>query len=264
MKEQCIQEDALDLWTIFEARIVTPAVQGTKPSLGQLAESVGISVRAVQRRLTRSKQKFRAILRQTVADYLPLVGKHGDGLLESELMDLIQTAASLKLLTVSLDDSGTLSLFEFADKTYEEEYSKQDCGELWSSIAAERLESFALELGDHSIDFAILEQSGLVTVQQLWSFPSPPMSLLQLIKEFAKKTGKQSMHDFDSAYPLPICIALYQLAIATAWQRYDQTRLSRMEPSALLKRLPTVLAYDWLDADARQLLESWREDLKSL
>lgn len=95
------------------------------------------------------------------------------------------------------------------------------------------------------------EAQGLLlkSFADLFLHPSPPIELLELIKDFAKA----NLDHPESGLPDEIATALYYTSIATALVRLD-TRISQLPDTDLRSGLRWAMDQAWLDAPARDLL----------
>lgn len=88
------------------------------------------------------------------------------------------------------------------------------------------------------------------TFRDLLSHPTPPVALLDLVKEFGKA---HSTHP-ESLLPREISMALYYTPIAVALVRCGQ-RLSSLPSDTLREGLRRVSQFPWLDEDTRALIQ---------
>lgn len=89
----------------------------------------------------------------------------------------------------------------------------------------------------------------LQSFHDLFCHPHPPLHLLEIVKDFAKRLAA----DPHSPIPRDIARVLYYLSIATAQWRL-QRRISALDTGRLARGLRWALAQPWLDRDAHEIL----------
>ena len=106
---------------------------------------------------------------------------------------------------------------------------------------------------------ALAEAEGLVlgSFQDLLQRPNPPVELLELTKEFAKR----NRNDPDSALPPKVATILYFASIAAALLRCGR-RISTLEDSALIEGFEWAQNQEWVDEPTRRLLQQGAESLR--
>jgi hypothetical protein len=105
---------------------------------------------------------------------------------------------------------------------------------------------------------ALADAQGLLlkSFQDLLYHPNPPLELLKLTKDFAKRHQERP----DSPLPREIATVLYFASIAVAMLRCGQ-RITTLGDAALRKGFEWVLARPWVDERARELM---RDGIKAL
>jgi hypothetical protein len=95
------------------------------------------------------------------------------------------------------------------------------------------------------------EAQGLLlkSFADLFHHPSPPLELLELIKDFAKA----NLDHPESGLPDEIATTLYYTSIATALVRLD-ARITQLPDADLQRGLRWAMEQGWLDAATRELL----------
>jgi hypothetical protein len=83
----------------------------------------------------------------------------------------------------------------------------------------------------------------------LFRHPSPPVEVLELVKDFAKA----NMDHPESCLPREIAAVLYYLSIAAALVRLG-TRITHLSDADVKQGLLWAKRLAWLDADTRKLL----------
>jgi hypothetical protein len=96
------------------------------------------------------------------------------------------------------------------------------------------------------------------TFGELLVHSAPPLSLLRLVKDFAKSS------DFGAAaLPTPVALVLYYAAIAAAFVRHG-TSISSLEAEGLRDGINWVLNQEWLYSDMRTIFETALERLQGV
>ena len=98
----------------------------------------------------------------------------------------------------------------------------------------------------------------LSSFSDLFNHPSPPLPLLQLVKDFAKA----NMDHPESGLPREIATAVYYLSIAAALLRLNE-QISQLPNADLLRGLRWTLEQKWLDEKTRALLNGAVEKLSA-
>ena len=91
----------------------------------------------------------------------------------------------------------------------------------------------------------------LRSFRDLFQHPSPPIELLELVKDFAKLNCDRP----ESVLPTEIATVLYFLSIAAALVRCRR-RITELSDAQLREGFAWALRQSWIDETARELLES--------
>jgi hypothetical protein len=116
-------------------------------------------------------------------------------------------------------------------------------------------EAEALE--SSSIDAFPAGSAKLTSFGDVLRHPSPPLSLLQLIKDFAKAKGVPG----DSPLPREVATVLYYTAIILARVRHGSS-ITSLPDAGLLAALRWALLQHWLDPQVRELFNTGAALLK--
>jgi len=272
MKSDCERDSREDLWIAFNLRLVEPLATSMKPkSLKEIGLILGLEEKGAAKRtqnlIETAKRRFRQLARKLVVQHVPLSGMESeDEIFERELGKLLQSASKAKVLSSPSQASDTLSVLQLVQTDTPEaeiQYSAADLAAIWRDINEMNLEDFVAEvapaLKSKFKDVVVWGGEKLSVVKDLWQHPSPPTDLLQAIKSFAKRSGKERS---ARIYPYEINVVLYHAAIALCWVK-TETIITRDEAPVILKKLPTVLEYDWLDDNVRELFEDWERCLRT-
>ena len=97
----------------------------------------------------------------------------------------------------------------------------------------------------------VSEAQGLLlkSFADLFRHPSPPVELLELVKDFAKG----NLDHPESGLPAEIASALYYISIAVALVRLD-LRISKLSGADLQRGVSWTREQPWLDGATRELL----------
>ena len=87
----------------------------------------------------------------------------------------------------------------------------------------------------------------LGNLDDCWRHPSPPLELLQEIKNAAKP--RKDTPGIGSELALPIRSALYLTSIAAAKVKYGKW-ITGLSPSEFEERFQEVSQYEWIDAES--------------
>jgi hypothetical protein len=88
----------------------------------------------------------------------------------------------------------------------------------------------------------------------LFRHPCPPLELLVLTKDYAKRL----LDSDDSPLPREIALALYYTSILVARDRLGQ-RISALDEAGLAKGVDWLVVQDWVDAETKELLRAGLE-----
>ena len=121
-------------------------------------------------------------------------------------------------------------------------WSTSDLAHLWRHQLATRL-SADLSLPDSS--------TGSRTFADLLQSTAPPLELLELVKQFARRAAAES----PPALPREVAAMLYLAANCAALVQLGR-KISSATPSALAAQLQQALTQPWLDEATRRLLQA--------
>ncbi len=111
-------------------------------------------------------------------------------------------------------------------------------------------------LGEKLEGLRTLDGQPVATFGDLLRHPAPPVALLDLVKEFAKKSGGAGR----GPVPPEVATLLYYLSIGVALFRCGR-RLTRLDGSALREGFHWARAQPWTDEATRELLRRAEDHL---
>jgi len=103
---------------------------------------------------------------------------------------------------------------------------------------------------------AVSQGLSLKSFGDLFRHPNPPVKLLIMVKDFAKRTSLSP----NSLLPSEIAKVLYYSAIAAAILRCSR-RITNLNDASLRCGLEWAISLSWIDSDTRCLLQSCRDAL---
>lgn len=86
--------------------------------------------------------------------------------------------------------------------------------------------------------------------RELFHHPSPPLRLLRLTKDFAKKNWDHP----ESALPRDVTVVLYYLSIVAALVRHGQS-ITKLDNEALRTGISWVIDQPWVDQSTKELCQ---------
>jgi hypothetical protein len=111
------------------------------------------------------------------------------------------------------------------------------------------LADLAPQIGDKLVGLRTPDGRPVVTFGDLLRHPTPPVALLELVKEFAKTSRRSGRRQL----PPEVASMLYYLAIGIALFHYAH-RLTRLSDPALREGFRWARAQSWTDEATRELL----------
>ena len=126
-------------------------------------------------------------------------------------------------------------------------WSEDELCQVWQHQLGSALES---DLNEGETGTTEVSAAQIITFQDLFWHPSPPVEVLRLVKVFAK----QHLEHPHSPLPKEIATGLYYLSIMTALVRTDHL-ISRLDNDALKQGCAWGLQQPWLDESTKELLQ---------
>ncbi|NQU39442.1 MAG: hypothetical protein HQ523_05770 [Lentisphaerae bacterium] len=126
----------------------------------------------------------------------------------------------------------------------------------WATPLAMDLGGLGQAMAEQVETLAVSKQLLLRSFGDLLEHERPPLALLQLSKEFAKRC----LHSPHSTIPHDVARVLYFTTIAAALSRCGQ-RISSLSDARILEGIAWSLDCDWLAEKARTVLRSGQQTL---
>ena len=119
--------------------------------------------------------------------------------------------------------------------------------------------SYHGNMAQHSVEkFSSADGAPIKTFRDLFEHPHPPVELLELTKQFAKRCRNSR----DGPLPDEIATIIYFLSIVSATTKCRR-RISKLDDQSLRYALKWALAQPWLDKSTRDLLEEGYRAVKA-
>lgn len=258
----CVHNRQIDLWKIFEAHVLAPAIAG-RPSPGYAELAMRFDLRDPKQaanRLQTVSRKFQRYVAQAVKDYLPRT--QGDP-------GLADTMHELQEMMAILSKPGGLRLT--ANRDSEDNFSNgYGLSEKTSRTGALHLDLFAeLNLFGSTADLKVAWQHLLRLPFDKWLFATtdaaPDFCLRDMLDEAfgdvelcdkvrsrSKQLGTRENKVTESGLPSSFLAATYLLAIVVAKDR-TKTQISTQSDEQLKIKIEKITASPWLDHESKSL-----------
>jgi RNA polymerase sigma-70 factor (ECF subfamily) len=275
MRSACLRDGQENVWAVFEARLLSPAVTGTPPlPYEQLATQFRFaSAKQAANAIVTAKRKFDDVLRRTVAEYVAEDEDIKAEIIELQRILLRPHAFDARELAHWLascpeDQHGADSALVDADPSHlasllSEQSSANsvwqggDLAALWAECLSLDVRRLLSDLGgalahvDLSGGF-----SGLVTVGEVLHHVHPPLAVLRDLQRLAKRCRRGDV----GRLPGRVAELLYFACIAAALCRHGE-RITRLGDGELAAGWALQLGCHWLDPATRGLLVAASERL---
>ena len=270
MLADCQQQGRVQVWALFEYRVLRPALLDVQPvGYEQLIAQFGFSSPSqAANALVTAKRMFRRVMEDVVAQYAK---DEGEVQVEiSELRAILAAAGPTEqsiLLTAFLSGStethasGTdesvanlvAELF-VVDGRRDRIWEIDDFGSLLKHLLSIPLMEALPSLKSSQIASnqppTVQDAMMQTTLQRLFTDPAPPLSVLEAVKDCARRAA----HDERSNLPSDVASLMYFAAIATAFVR-RQRWISRLDLSVIRQGCEVFLAQSWVGLPFRDLFE---------
>lgn len=117
--------------------------------------------------------------------------------------------------------------------------------QLASSVQLD-LETLGAAFASRLHAFPVAQQPGRLAFRELFQLPSPPLELLNLVKQFAKASRVRG----ESVLPAEIATVIYLISIVVARLRCGQ-RITEQSDESLLYGIQWVIDQRWVDDQTR-------------
>ncbi len=264
VRHECSTKDQLNMWRVFEAQALLPALCGSEPiGYAKICEQYGFrSPKAASNAMQTMSRKFQRCFTEIVADYLPddLSQASSSELAETEMQKLIKVLAkpgNLKLdfsvdgepwsnrFSVCLDANNELGLDRRKLTDGLLFAAPSDLATAWKDICKLPLSEWLLESKGPA-------EAVELTIEDALTQECASVELYDLIRSRSKFWGSRQSPEI----PTEFYAVAYLLAIVAS-ETYLNIRISS-QPSATLRKKALELAErDWLTDSTRALLSNY-------
>ena len=219
---------------VFQRRLLDPVRNGSDPpTYDALAGELKLRDAKTAANLFQTAiRKFNRVLRTSVEGYLPQGVGDRAALIDEELRDLHRVLADSHAfweepIEGDADASGEEWLFDpellVLDDDATKIWSHADLSALWGRLVECRLTDLMAEIGASpstpeghpAVAHGEVEEWSTWSVRGLLESPRPPLEVLRILKEEAKRIGKRADIDRDeTSSPPMVCALIYGVAIA--------------------------------------------------
>ena len=271
MKNECLAENRLDLWTLFLGRVLRLATGQAELSFAALASQLGFpDAKHAANRFQTSCRRFQRLLRQQL---MAVCGEEEIITVYGDLIDALRAAGPLWL--EKLQSFLWCDLPEMSQATGDRPWC--DVGPFVNLAQAGPAvaQDFAAALGTALDATLLIDEGGLAPdltrdllaalrmadgntarLRDILHQPKPSLAALQWIK----RATRAAVDNPDCMIPREVGTALYFLAIAVALTEHG-ARLSKRGDEALCRGLEWSVAQPWIDDDSKARIAAARARL---
>jgi len=259
----CVQSRQLDLWQIFEAHVLAPAIAGRpSPGYAELARRFDLrDPKQAANRLQTVSRKFQRYVAKAVNDYLPRT--QGDRELDDTTHEIQEMVAILSKpgglrLTVNHDSEDNYSdAYGFSEKPSRNGMSHFDLFaelNLFDSTADLNVAwEHILQLPFGRWLFAATDVAPECCLRDMLDEAFADIDLCDRVRSRAKQLGTRQNKVTESGLPSIFLAVTYLLAIVVAKTR-AKTQISTLSDERLATKAERLVASPWLDEESRKLL----------
>ncbi|WP_436717616.1 hypothetical protein U8335_12835 [Roseiconus lacunae] len=261
VRSECFRKGHETKWMIFVALVLRPNLMDCEAeSYRVIAQRLQIgNPKEIGNGWITVKRMFHRHFELAIRDYVPSPTANGNAQASKreveEVMLYLAKAGKLQIQLPEIDNQEVSltgrSRFDLNIDPRVSLYSDEsDLKNLWGDLAD-------LPLADWlQFDHA----SALLSVRQLISAPEPSLDFLRLVHRQAKVIGR--MKTSEMVLPPKIFGAIYLIAISLAKQHHG-VNLSSSAPKRLSRQMAKYAKVTWIDEDARKVLLSGSQMLKT-
>ena len=264
LRKHCKEENRQNVWRLFEERLLWPLMWDTAPTpYDQLIDQLGFeSAAQASNAFMTVKRQFRRALNARVAPYT--VDK---SVVDAEIIELksvlsstgslnLDLPADVEFETAALDQAGIQRLAKLLDLNDEDSSPWSD-----EQLTASFEHHLTLPLVDCvaqvsprlAVDMALMASSDIdpiVTLNDLFEHPAPPISVLRTVKDWATF----NIQNKDSDTPPQIAPVIYLSAVTVALLRCNE-RITQSDDADLEVTLRQALSASWVAKPVRGLFK---------
>lgn len=264
VRRECSSKDQLNMWRVFEAQALLPALCGSEPlGYAKICEEYGFrSPKAASNAMQTMSRKFQRCFAEIVADYLPADSSQAaqSELAESEMQKLIKILAkpgNLKLDFRVNDESWSSGFSVCLDANSESgfDHSKLTDGLLYTApqdLAAAWKDISSLPMTDWLLESKGPTEAVGLTIENAMTPEFASAELYDLIRSRSKYLGRRR----SPSIPAEFYAVVYMLAIVAS-EAHLQHRISSQPTAILQKKAAKLSACDWLTDSTRALLSNY-------
>jgi len=261
VRRECSSKDQLNMWRVFEAQALLPALCGAEPpGYAKICEEFGFrSPKAASNAMQTMARKFQRCFTEIVIDYLPDDQSQASAseVAELEMQKLIAILGKPGNLKIDLSESSANWSNGFSvrlDATNERgfDHSKLNDERLYSEpsdLAAAWKDICAAPLGEWLLELKNQTEAATLSIDKALTAEHASVELYDLIRSQAKSRGRQRL----PGIPTEFYALVYMLAIVAA-ETHLQIKISSQSAEALRTKAMELSERDWLNDSARSLL----------
>lgn len=264
VRRECSAKDQLNMWRVFEAQALLPALCGSDPpGYAKLCEEYGFkSPKAASNAMQTMSRKFQRCFTEIVADYLPDDSSQvsRSELAESEMHKLIKILAepgNLKLDFGKKDEPSSNGFSVCLDANNQSGFdrSKLTDGLLYAAthdLSAAWKDICNLPLSEWLLESKSPTEAAELTIENTLTPEYASVELYDLIRSRSKYLGRRQ----SPGIPTEFYAVVYMLAIVAA-ETYLKIRISSQPSTALRMKAADLSQRDWLTSSTRSLLSNY-------
>lgn len=261
VRRECSSKDQLNMWRVFEAQALLPALGGAEPpGYAKICEEYGFrSPKAASNAMQTMSRKFQRCFTEIVADYLPDDSSQASlsELAETEMQKLIKILAvpgNLKINFSESDEpwSNGFSVCLDANNELGFDRNKFTDGLMYAAprdLAAAWKDICKLPLSEWLLESKGPAEAAELTIENALTPEYASVELYDLIRSQSKYRGRHQL----PGVPTEFYAVVYMLAIVAS-ETFLHIKISS-QPSAVLQQKAVELSTrDWLTDSTRALL----------
>lgn len=261
VRSECSSKDQLNMWRVFEAQALLPALGGAEPiGYAKICEDYGFrSPKAASNAMQTMSRKFQRCFTEIVADYLPDDSSQSSlsEIAELEIQKLVKILSKPGNLKIDLREndanwSNGFSVCLDANNELGFDRNKLNDGLLYAApqdLAAAWKDICKLSLSEWLFESKGPTKAAELTIENAMSAEYASVELYDLMRSQSKYLGRHQ----SSGVPSEFFAVVYMLAIVAS-ETYLQIKISSQPSEALRKKAVELSSRDWLNDSTRTLL----------